>query len=146
MHRKEDLADFSRVIRRAIPGDLTQARVISDASRHSPAHPHSDLEPVIVAARGTGTLICGGPCSRQRRDLDLPGQEAFAAQALLRRLLEPGEVAAAVAWLCGPRTGDLTGAVNRVGGGGLSGSHEFLIVSSNRISHWPMILNGWRGY
>ena len=42
---------------------------------------------------------------------DLPDQETFAAQALLRRLLEPGEVAAAVAWLCGPDSGALTGAV-----------------------------------
>jgi len=42
---------------------------------------------------------------------DLPDQETFAAQALLRRLLEPGEVAAAIAWLCGPDSGALTGAV-----------------------------------
>ncbi len=48
---------------------------------------------------------------------DLPGQEAFAAQALLRRLLEPGEVAAAVAWLCGPDSGALTGAVIPVDAG-----------------------------
>ena len=48
---------------------------------------------------------------------DLPDQEAFAAQALLRRLLEPGEVAAAVAWLCGPVSGALTGAVIPVDAG-----------------------------
>ena len=48
---------------------------------------------------------------------DLPDQEAFAAQALLRRLLEPGEVAAAVAWLCGPDSGALTGAVIPVDAG-----------------------------
>jgi SDR family mycofactocin-dependent oxidoreductase len=48
---------------------------------------------------------------------DLPGQETFAAQALLRRLLEPGEVAAAVAWLCGPDSGALTGAVIPVDAG-----------------------------
>jgi SDR family mycofactocin-dependent oxidoreductase len=48
---------------------------------------------------------------------DLPGQETFAAQALLRRLLEPGEVAAAVAWLCGPGSGALTGAVIPVDAG-----------------------------
>jgi len=48
---------------------------------------------------------------------DLPGQESFAAQALLRRLLEPGEVAAAVAWLCGPDSGALTGAVIPVDAG-----------------------------
>jgi SDR family mycofactocin-dependent oxidoreductase len=48
---------------------------------------------------------------------DLPGQETFAAQALLRRLLEPGEVAAAIAWLCGPESGALTGAVIPVDAG-----------------------------
>ena len=48
---------------------------------------------------------------------DLPDQETFAAQALLRRLLEPGEVAAAVAWLCGPDSGALTGAVIPVDAG-----------------------------
>lgn len=42
---------------------------------------------------------------------DLPGQESFAAQAMLRRLLEPGEVAAVVAWLCGPGATAMTGAV-----------------------------------
>jgi SDR family mycofactocin-dependent oxidoreductase len=48
---------------------------------------------------------------------DLPGQETFAAQALLRRLLSPGEVAAAVTWLCGPDAGALTGAVIPVDAG-----------------------------
>ncbi len=48
---------------------------------------------------------------------DLPDQETFAAQALLRRLLEPGEVAAAVAWLCGPDSAALTGAVIPVDAG-----------------------------
>jgi SDR family mycofactocin-dependent oxidoreductase len=42
---------------------------------------------------------------------DLPGQEAFAAQAMLRRLLEPDEVAAVACWLCGPAASALTGAV-----------------------------------
>jgi SDR family mycofactocin-dependent oxidoreductase len=48
---------------------------------------------------------------------DLPDQETFAAQALLRRLLEPGEVAAALAWLCGPDSAALTGAVIPVDAG-----------------------------
>jgi SDR family mycofactocin-dependent oxidoreductase len=48
---------------------------------------------------------------------DLPDQETFAAQALLRRLLEPAEVAAAVAWLCGPDSGALTGAIIPVDAG-----------------------------
>jgi NAD(P)-dependent dehydrogenase (short-subunit alcohol dehydrogenase family) len=48
---------------------------------------------------------------------DLPDQETFAAQALTRRLLEPAEVAAAVAWLCGPDASALTGAVIPVDAG-----------------------------
>ncbi len=48
---------------------------------------------------------------------DLPDQESFAAQALLRRLLDPADVAAAVAWLCGPDAGALTGAVMPVDAG-----------------------------
>jgi SDR family mycofactocin-dependent oxidoreductase len=47
----------------------------------------------------------------------LDDQEAFAAQALLRRLLAPEEVAAAVAWLCGPDAGGLTGAILPVDAG-----------------------------
>lgn len=47
----------------------------------------------------------------------LPGQETFAAQAMLRRLLEPDEVAAAAAWLCGPAATALTGAVIPADGG-----------------------------
>jgi SDR family mycofactocin-dependent oxidoreductase len=48
---------------------------------------------------------------------DLPDQQSFAAQALLRRLLSPGEVAAAVAWLCGPDASAITGAVLPIDGG-----------------------------
>jgi SDR family mycofactocin-dependent oxidoreductase len=47
----------------------------------------------------------------------LQDQESFAAQALLRRLLSPGEVAAAVAWLCGPDASAITGAVLPIDGG-----------------------------
>jgi SDR family mycofactocin-dependent oxidoreductase len=48
---------------------------------------------------------------------DLPDQDAFAGQQLLRRVLEPGEVAAAVVWLCGPGASAMTGAVIPVDGG-----------------------------
>jgi len=48
---------------------------------------------------------------------DLQAQDTFAAQALLRRLLEPDEVAAAITWLCSPDSGALTGAVIPVDGG-----------------------------
>ena len=42
---------------------------------------------------------------------DLPRPGDLRRAGLLRRLPEPGEVAAAVAWLCGPDSGALTGAV-----------------------------------
>jgi SDR family mycofactocin-dependent oxidoreductase len=48
---------------------------------------------------------------------DLPSQETFSDQALLRRLLEPDELAAAIAWLCSPDSGALTGAVIPVDAG-----------------------------
>ena len=48
---------------------------------------------------------------------DLADQEEFGSQQLHRRLLEPSEVAAAIAWLCGPDASALTGAVIPVDGG-----------------------------
>jgi SDR family mycofactocin-dependent oxidoreductase len=48
---------------------------------------------------------------------DLDDEEVFGRQQLMRRLLEPSEVAAAVVWLCGPRGSALTGAVVPVDGG-----------------------------
>lgn len=48
---------------------------------------------------------------------DLADQEEFAGQHMIRRLLEPAEVAAAVVWLCGPGASALTGAVLPVDGG-----------------------------
>jgi len=47
----------------------------------------------------------------------LPSQDTFAGQALLRRLIEPDEIAAAIAWLCSPDSGALTGAVIPVDAG-----------------------------
>jgi SDR family mycofactocin-dependent oxidoreductase len=70
----------------------------------------------------TANVVCpgstrGAMLAASAAAYDLPDQETFAAQALLRRLLEPGEVAAAVAWLCGPDSGALTGAVIPVDAG-----------------------------
>jgi SDR family mycofactocin-dependent oxidoreductase len=48
---------------------------------------------------------------------DLTGEEDFASQHLIRRLIEPSEIAEAVAWLCGPAASALTGAVLPVDGG-----------------------------
>lgn len=48
---------------------------------------------------------------------DLPAAEAFAAQQPQRRLLDPAEVAAVLAFLAGPDSGAMTGAVVPVDGG-----------------------------
>jgi SDR family mycofactocin-dependent oxidoreductase len=70
----------------------------------------------------TANVVCPGSTAGPMLDASaaiygLPGAETFAAQALLRRLLAPGEVAAAVAWLCGPDAGALTGAILPVDAG-----------------------------
>jgi len=70
----------------------------------------------------TANIVCPGSTrgvmlAASAAVYDLPDQETFAAQALLRRLLDPGEVAAAVAWLCSPDSAALTGAVIPVDAG-----------------------------
>jgi len=70
----------------------------------------------------TANAICpgstrGAMLSASAALYDLPDQEAFAGQQFLRRLLEPSEVAAAAAWLCGEAASALTGAVIPVDGG-----------------------------
>ena len=74
---------------------------------------------------GTGVLanaVCpgstrGSMLAASAAVYDLSDQEDFAGQQLVRRLLEPGEVAAAVVWLCSPAASALTGAVLPVDGG-----------------------------
>jgi SDR family mycofactocin-dependent oxidoreductase len=48
---------------------------------------------------------------------DLTGEQDFASQHLIRRLIEPHEIAGAVVWLCGPDASALTGTVLPVDGG-----------------------------
>jgi SDR family mycofactocin-dependent oxidoreductase len=74
---------------------------------------------------GTGVLanaVCpgstrGAMLAASADVYDLLGQDEFAGQHLVRRLLEPEEVAAAVVWLCGPGASALTGSVLPVDGG-----------------------------
>jgi len=74
---------------------------------------------------GTGVLanvVCpgstrGAMLAASAEVYDLSDQDEFAGHQLLRRVLEPHEVAAAVAWLCGPAAGAMTGTVVPVDGG-----------------------------
>jgi SDR family mycofactocin-dependent oxidoreductase len=75
--------------------------------------------------RGTGiTANAVSPGSTRTPLLDesarlyaLPSAEDFAAQQPLERLIEPAEIAAAVAWLVGPGAAAVTGATLPVDGG-----------------------------
>jgi NAD(P)-dependent dehydrogenase (short-subunit alcohol dehydrogenase family) len=74
---------------------------------------------------GTGVLanvVCpgstrGAMLAASADVYDLAHQDEFAGHQLLRRVLEPGEVADAVAWLCGPGGSAVTGSVLPVDGG-----------------------------
>ena len=74
---------------------------------------------------GTGVLanvVCpgstrGAMLAASATYYDLPSQDEFAGHQLVRRVLEPSEVAAAVVWLCGPAASAVTGAVLPVDGG-----------------------------
>jgi SDR family mycofactocin-dependent oxidoreductase len=70
----------------------------------------------------TANAICPGSTRGPMLDAsatvyDLPDDEAFAVHHFLRRLLDPDEIAAAVAWVCSAEAGALTGAVLPVDGG-----------------------------
>jgi NAD(P)-dependent dehydrogenase (short-subunit alcohol dehydrogenase family) len=78
-----------------------------------------------VELRGTGvTANAVSPGSTRTAMLDqsarlygLPDVEEFASQQPIDRLLEPAEVAAALAFLAGPAADGITGAVLAVDGG-----------------------------
>jgi len=51
------------------------------------------------------------------RVYDLASAESFAEQQPIGRLLEPHEIASAIAWLCSPASSAITGADFAVDGG-----------------------------
>jgi SDR family mycofactocin-dependent oxidoreductase len=72
----------------------------------------ADLAGTGVTANAVCPGSTRGPMLAASADVyGLADQDAFAGQALLRRLLAPAEVAAMIAWLCGPEASALTGAV-----------------------------------
>lgn len=66
-----------------------------------------------VSPGSTATVVLDASA----RLYDLPDAAAFAQHHLLERLLEPEEVAAALAWLAGPEASGVTGAVVPVDAG-----------------------------
>lgn len=66
-----------------------------------------------VAPGSTDTPIL----AESARLYDLDGAPAFAAQQPIERLLDPAEVAAMIAWLCGPGGAAVTGTTVAVDGG-----------------------------
>jgi len=80
------------------------------------------LQADLAGTGVTANVVCPGSTAgvmlaASAEIYELPGQETFAEQQLVRRLLAPGEVAAAIRWLCHPEASAVAGAVIAVDGG-----------------------------
>ncbi|HTT96092.1 MAG TPA: mycofactocin-coupled SDR family oxidoreductase [Solirubrobacterales bacterium] len=73
----------------------------------------SGITAAAVAPGSTDTAIL----AESARLYELEGASAFAAQQPIERLIEPAEVAALIAWLCGPGGAAVTGATLPLDGG-----------------------------
>jgi SDR family mycofactocin-dependent oxidoreductase len=78
----------------------------------------AELGPAGVTANAVSPGSAGtAMLAETARLYDLPGAASFAQQQPIGRLIEPGEVAAVLAWLASTDTGALTGAIIPVDGG-----------------------------
>jgi SDR family mycofactocin-dependent oxidoreductase len=92
------------------------------ASKHAVIGYVRSLAADLAGSGITANVVCPGSTSGPMLDAsaavyDLPSTDEFASHHLLQRLLEPAEPAALIAWLCGPASSGLTGAVLPVDGG-----------------------------
>ncbi len=77
-----------------------------------------ELGPTGITANAVSPGSTATPILDQSAALyDLPGRQSFAAQQPVQRLLEPAEIAAVLAFLAGPASSAITGAVLPVDGG-----------------------------
>lgn len=92
------------------------------ASKHAIVGLVRALAADLAGTGVTANAVCPGSTRTAMLDASaaiygLDSPEEFGGQALVERLLEPAEPAALVAWLCGPRSSGVTGAVLAVDGG-----------------------------
>jgi SDR family mycofactocin-dependent oxidoreductase len=92
------------------------------ASKHAVIGLMKGLAADLAGTGVTANAVCPGSTRTPMLDesahlYGLESAEAFAAQQLVERLLEPDEVAALIAWLCSPASGAVTGAALAADGG-----------------------------